>query len=297
MGGTTKSEVRDISYGRGKPKIRVYLAPESGFSVASVIIYGEKEALLIDTQWTRSNAYRVCAEICELGVDLTQIFVTHAHPDHYFGTGYIKEQFPDAKVYAPEQTAHFYNTQFDEKIEHWTEVIGRHNVCLKKCQIDVLPADNKLYVEGMEVIIYPDRMGDLKYNSLVWIPELKTVYGSDILFNKSHPFTCEVTKSERKKWMEDIEFIEKLNPEVIIPGHFLPGTPFDYTVTDFMREYLLATEEVLASTKTEGEFFLEMSRRFQDSNINLLSNEMNASVFKGERPWDWREEGDEIDEY
>ncbi|MDR0916026.1 MAG: MBL fold metallo-hydrolase [Oscillospiraceae bacterium] len=290
-------EIRNIDFGKGKLKIRVFLAPESGFSVASVIVYGEKEALLIDTQWTRSNAYRVCAEICELGVDLTQIFVTHSHPDHYFGTGYIAEQFPDAVVYAPEQTAIFYNTQFDEKIEHWTEVIGRHNVCLKKTDVKVLPASNRLYVEGVEVVIYPDRMGDVKYNSLVWIPEIKTVYGSDILFNKAHPFTCEVTKSERKKWFEDIEFIEALKPDVIIPGHFLQGTLFDYSVLEYMKSYLIATEEVLATTKTEGEFFIEMCRRFPDSTINMLSNEMNASVFKGDRPWDWREEGDEIDEY
>jgi hypothetical protein len=139
-------------------------------------------------------------------------------------------------------------------------------------------------------------MGDVKYNSLVWVPAIKTVYGSDILFNKSHPFTCEVTRAERKKWMEDIDFIEELKPETIIPGHFLPGTLFDYSVLNYMRSYLIATEEELKTTKTEGEFFIEMCRRFPDSNINMLSNEMNAAVFKGDRPWDWREEGDEITE-
>jgi glyoxylase-like metal-dependent hydrolase (beta-lactamase superfamily II) len=191
-------EVRNIDFGEGKLKVRVFLAPESGFSVASVIIYGEKDAMLIDTQWTRSNAYRVCAEICELGRDLKTIFVTHSHPDHYFGTAYIAEQFPGVTCYAPQQTVDFYNTQFYEKIDHWTEVIGRHNVCTKTVELVPLPDDNKLLIEGNEVIIYPDRMGDVKYNSLVWIPAIKTVYGSDILFNESHPFTCEVTKEERQ---------------------------------------------------------------------------------------------------
>ena len=112
-------EVRTVEHGPGKLGTKVFFSPESGFSVASVIVYGEKEAVLIDTQWTRSNAYRVCAEICELGRELTTIFVTHAHPDHYFGTAYIAEQFPGVKFYAPAETCHFYNTQFYEKIDHW----------------------------------------------------------------------------------------------------------------------------------------------------------------------------------
>ncbi|MDR2501924.1 MAG: MBL fold metallo-hydrolase [Oscillospiraceae bacterium] len=286
-------EVRNIDFGEGKLKLRVFFAPESGFSVASVIVYGEKEAMLIDTQWTRANAYRVCAEICELGRELTTIFVTHAHPDHYFGTAYIAEQFPGVKCYAPQQTVDFYNTQFYEKIDHWTEVIGKMNVCTKTTELLSLPADGKLYVEGEEVKIFDDRMGDLKYNSLVWIPAIKTVYGSDILFNQSHPFTCEVTKGERKKWMEDIEFIEELAPDVIIPGHAKPGTLFDYSCLKFMREYLIATEEVLADTKTAGDFFLQMCKRFPDANLVMLSNEMNANVFKGGRDWNWRDDGEE----
>ncbi|MDR0861445.1 MAG: MBL fold metallo-hydrolase [Oscillospiraceae bacterium] len=287
-------EVRNIDFGEGKLKIRVFFAPESGFSVASVIVYGEKEAMLIDTQWTRANAYRVAAEICELGVELKTIFVTHSHPDHYFGTAYIAEQFPGVKCYAPKQTVEFYNTQFYEKIEHWTEVIGKYNVCTKTTELIPLPDDNKLYIEGEEVVIWPERMGDVKYNSLVWIPAIKTAYGSDIIFNQSHPFTCEVSKAERVKWMEDIDFIEALKPDVIIPGHAKPGTLFDYSCLKFMREYLIATEEVLASTKDAGAFFLEMCKRFPDANLVMLSNEMNANVFKGGREWDWREEGDEI---
>jgi hypothetical protein len=169
-------------------------------------------------------------------------------------------------------------------------------VCLKKTDIIPLPAENKLFIEGEEVVIFPEQMGDVKYNSLVWIPSIKTVYGSDILFNESHPFTCEVSKAERVKWMEDIDLIESLKPEVIIPGHAKPGMPFDESCLKFMRAYLTATEEELVATKTAGEFFLAMCKRFPTSNLVMLSNEMNANVFKGGRDWDWREEGDKIEE-
>ena len=287
-------EVRTVEFGEGKLGVKVFYAPESGFSVASVILYGKEKCMLIDTQWTRSNAYRVCAEICELGRDLETIFVTHSHPDHYFGTGYIAEQFPGVKCYAPQQTVDFYNTQFFDKIDHWTEVIGKHNVCTKTVELMPLPADNKLWLEGEEIVIYPDQMGDVKYNSLVWIPSIKTVYGSDILFNESHPFTCEVTKAERKLWMADIDLIESLKPECIIPGHAKPGMLWDESCLKFMRAYLIATEEVLEATKTAEQFFTEMCRRFPTANLVMLSNEMNANVFKGGRDWGWRDDDADV---
>ena len=286
-------EVRLVDHGKGKLKTLVYFAPEDGFSVASVIVYGEKEAVLIDTQWRRSDAYRVAALISELGRDLTHIFVTHAHPDHYFGTAYIAEQFPGVKCVAPKDCYKMIYDQFYDKIDHWTQVIGKLNVCTKRVELEQLGDDKCIMIEGERIEIFTERMGDVKYNSLVWIPSIKTVYGSDILFSESHPFTCEVTKAERQKWLEDLDFIESLKPEVIIPGHAKPGMPFTLCSVDFTRAYLHATEEVLASTRTAGEFFLEMCRRFPNANLVMLSNEMNATVFKGGREWNWRE--DDVD--
>jgi hypothetical protein len=66
--------------------------------------------------------------------------------------------------------------------------------------------------------------------------------------------------------------------------------PFTHCSVDFTREYLHATEEVLENTKTAGEFFLEMCRRFPTANLVMLSNEMNATVFKGDREWNWRDD-------
>jgi len=133
-------------------------------------------------------------------------------------------------------------------------------------------------------------MGDLKYNTVVWIPSIKTIYASDVLFNQSHPFTCEVTAEERQQWIKDIERLEKMGAEVIIPGHQKVGMPFDNSSYIFTKEYLVATEEELAKTKDEGTFFMTMAKRFPDANLIFLSNEMNSAVFKGGRHWDWRDE-------
>jgi hypothetical protein len=130
---------------------------------------------------------------------------------------------------------------------------------------------------------------------VVWIPSIKTLYGSDVLFNEAHPFTCEVTADERAQWIRDVEMLEKMGAETIIPGHQKPGMPFDTSNYTFMKNYLYATEEAIASTKSEGDFYYEMCNKFPEANL-FISNTMNAGVFKGGKDWNWREDDVKVGE-
>ena len=281
-------EVRINDHGSHLLSTKVFFSDEKGFEVASVIVMGKTNAVLIDAQWTLSNAHRVIAEIAETGRHLETIYVTHAHPDHYFGLGVIAEAFPSARVTALASVARTINRQFFGKLDHWEKVIGPTNVCRKTVNIESL-SQNSIELEGRRIEIIPEVLGDMKYNSVVWIPSIKTLYGSDVLFNQAHPFTCEVTPQERQQWIRDIERLEKMGAEVIIPGHQKPGMPFDSSSCTFTKDYLVATEEELARTKDEGCFYYAMVRHFPDANL-FISNEMNAGVFKGGKHWNWKDE-------
>jgi glyoxylase-like metal-dependent hydrolase (beta-lactamase superfamily II) len=282
-------EIRINQHGPDLPATKVFFSDESGFAVASVIVMGRTDAALIDAQWSLSNGHRVAAEILETGKELKAIYITHAHPDHYFGLGPIAEAFPGAKVIALPSVASTINKQMFGKIEHWRNIIGPTNVPTKAVNIEPM-SRNWFELEGHRIEIIPEVMGDMKYNTAVWIPSIKTLYGSDVLFNQSHPFTCEITAEERRQWLKDVERLEKMGAEVVIPGHQKPGMPFDNSSFDFMKEYLIATEEELARTKTTEAFFYAMAMRFPGANLLFLSDEMNAAVFKGGRDWDWRED-------
>ncbi|MCL5734376.1 MAG: MBL fold metallo-hydrolase [Actinobacteria bacterium] len=282
-------EIR-LNAAAGRPvSTRVIFSDEPGFEVASVIVTGATEAILIDAQWTLSNAHRVVAEILETGKNLKTIYITHAHPDHYFGAGAIAQAFPRARVVAVPADAHMINAQFFGKMEIWESVIGTHNVCRSMVKVEPLEGDH-LELEGHRLEILADIMGDMRYNTMVWIPSVKTLYASDVLFNQAHPFTCEVTPDERRQWIGEIDKIESLGAEVIIPGHQKPGMPFDRSSLDFTREYLVATEEELARTAHVASFYYAMAERFPEADLGHLSNEMNANVFKGGRDWHWRED-------
>jgi len=280
-------EVRLNTHGRNSLATKVFFSDESGFEVGSVIVTGRTDAVLIDAQWTLSNAHRVIAEILETDKHLTTIYITHAHPDHYFGLGIIAEAFPEARVIALPSVAHVINKQFFGKIEHWEKVIGVINVPRKTATIEPLGEDC-FELEGERIEIIPEVMGDMKYNTVVWIPSVRTVVGSDVLFNQAHPFTCELTAEERQQWIRDIERLEKLDAEVIIPGHQKPGMPFDSSSFGFTKDYLVATEEELVRTEDVAGFYYAMVKHFPEANL-FISNEMNANVFKGGMSWNWRE--------
>lgn len=281
-------EVRLIANAAQPLSIKVYYCDEDAFEVASVLVMGKTDAVLIDAQWTLSSTHELIAEILKTGKKLKTVYLTHAHPDHYFGAGVIAQAFPEARIVAIPSEADIMNSQFFGKLEIWENTIGAHNICRTSCHVESLTEDF-IELEGQRLEIMTKVMGDMAYNTMVWIPSIKTLYASDVLFNQAHPFTCEITAPERQQWMKDIEKIIAMDAEVIIPGHAKPGMQFDKSACEFTRDYLIATEEELARTDSIGEFYYAMAERFRGAHLIHLSNEMNANVFKGDRDWHWRE--------
>jgi len=286
------SEVILTYHGEGKLATKTYFADEAAFCVGSVIIMGKKECVLIDCQFNKSNAHRLIAEILETGLELKTIFATHLHPDHYWGLGEIERAFPNAKCYMLPEEVPLYGDQYQPKLDDWIETIGEGNLCRKQCE-NLLPLEDRcIMLEGERIEVIEHIMGDLKWNSVVWIPSIKTLYGSDVIFNKAHPFTCEVSTEQRLQWIGDLERLDReLKPEVVIPGHQKPGCLLDRRAIGYTVDYLKATEEAMKETNDAASFFYFMEKRFPNNAISMLSNEMNAKVFKDPNfEWGWESE-------
>jgi len=289
-----KSHVILTTHGEGKLATKTYFADEAGFSVASVIVMGKKECVLIDCQWTRSNAHRVIAEILDTGLELKAVFATHMHPDHYWGMGEIEQAFPRAEYYMLPEEVPMYSDQYQKKLDDWIDVVGEINLCRKQCE-NLLPLESRcIELEGERIEVMEHIMGDLRWNSVVWIPSIKTLYGSDVIFNGAHPFTCEVSSKERQEWIAELERLEReLQPDVVIPGHQKPGCPLDRGGIKYTIDYLKATQEELDNIKGlepkigTAVFFRNMELRFPNDVISMYSNDMNAKVQSGEFIWGW----------
>src|SRR3954468_18963692 len=73
---------------------------------SATLIYGEQDAILVDTFLTVEQCNGLADAIVASGKTLKAIYVTHAHGDHFFGITVLQDRFPGVKALAtPEVVA------------------------------------------------------------------------------------------------------------------------------------------------------------------------------------------------
>ena len=67
--------------------------PKGGSPVASTLIYGSEDAVLTDPAFTTDQASALGDWVAGKDRNLTDIFITHGHGDHWFAAGSLAERF------------------------------------------------------------------------------------------------------------------------------------------------------------------------------------------------------------
>lgn len=68
--------------------------------ICSTLILGERDAVLVDTAITVDQNQKLVDWIATSGKNLTAIYATHGHGDHFFGVNTIRKKFPKARFIA-----------------------------------------------------------------------------------------------------------------------------------------------------------------------------------------------------
>src|SRR5271169_6299767 len=67
---------------------------------SSTLIYGKRDAVLVDTFLTTEQSRTLLDRIDASGKNLIAIYITHGHGDHFFGLASLLERFPLARAVA-----------------------------------------------------------------------------------------------------------------------------------------------------------------------------------------------------
>ncbi len=256
-------------------RYRVFLHSYLGFNSNSTLVYGERDAVLIDASHLLSDTHRMVAEIIPMRKKLTHIYVSHFHPDHHFGLKVLKSAFPHAKIVALPSVVKDIVFTASDKVDLWA--IDRFGDDVPHGTIIPTPlSEPRLELEG-EVLEFSDGWeGDSVNNSAVWIPSMKVVCATDIAFHDCHLWPIESDVARREKWRDDIRRLREFGARIIIPGHcdlekirILEEVQEDgartYTdCVDWSVEYLNRYEEVYDTAKTGGEMVEKMTRFYPD---------------------------------
>jgi glyoxylase-like metal-dependent hydrolase (beta-lactamase superfamily II) len=213
--------------------LSVYTSDAYGYAVTSTIIYGEREAMLIDPQFLKTPANEVVDLIKASGRELTTIYSTHAHPDHFLGVATILDAFPNAKYVALPQVRERIVTAWPGRRNFWFPTYGDELPGEEAILPEAL-SEPKIMLEGHEFLITGEQIGlDGAGNSFVWVPAIKAAITGDIIFN-SHLRP----PADTAPLYETLDRIAALGPEIVVAGHQAIGTANDPQVLNFIREYI-----------------------------------------------------------
>jgi glyoxylase-like metal-dependent hydrolase (beta-lactamase superfamily II) len=254
--------------------------PAGSKNKTATLVTGENEALLVDAAFTRADGYRLAAEILDSGKKLTTVFVSHGDPDFYFGAEVIADAFPGAKFVAAPIVIEHIQHSYEGKLKAW-KALGPN---LPTRLVDIEPLAGDLTLEGhrFELKGGPAGLPDRHY---LWQAEQRVILGGVLLFQHEHVWVADTpTPGDRAAWIDLLDEMAALQPELVVPGHRLPGTPADASAITNTRDYLVTFEEELAKA-ADGAALTEALFNRYPGNGMLIAAQIGAKVAKGEMKW------------
>lgn len=223
------------------------------------LISGERDAVLIDALIVREEASRAVDWIRATGKNLTTVYITHGHGDHFFGLNTILAAFPNARAVTAARVVPEAQEQVSPGyMQFWNAVfpgqIPEHPIVPEALDGDVID------LEGQELRIITVGQSDAHTTTIVYIPSLDAVIAGDVAYNGIHQWLLSTDHEKRMQWIASIEKIEALKPKIVVAGHKRPGSRDDdpATILDNTKTYIRDFDRSLSESHSAQELVDKM---------------------------------------
>ena len=263
-------------------KLEVFNASENSFGVASVIVSGKTDAVLIDAQFTLEDAEKVARQIKKSGRKLTTIYISHTDPDFYFGLEVFKKYFPEVTAYASPATVESIKATAQKKLDVWGERLGKaitSNIVLPQ----VLKG-NSIDLEGQKLEI--TGLEEFPSKTFVWIPSIKAAVGGINVFGTTFNLWMAdaQTPEARREWIDILDKIEALHPQIVVPAHADSQSPFDIAAVKHTKSYIQFYQQALKTNKTSESLIKAIKAKYPTLTFDTAL-QIGAKVNTGEMKW------------
>jgi glyoxylase-like metal-dependent hydrolase (beta-lactamase superfamily II) len=191
----------------------------------STIIYGDREAILVDAQFIKNDIIELGNVIEQLDKTLTTIFITHGHVDHYFGIDILAERFPGVRVVATRKVVDDIVAREKQDLATFSTWFGDDLVV--PTSIPEPLDDDGLVIEGHRLQVIDVDQADISPSSALYAPQLGAVIAGDLAYNGIHQMLALTGPAEWKRWAASVEDIAALRPRTVVAGHKKPEASDD----------------------------------------------------------------------
>jgi glyoxylase-like metal-dependent hydrolase (beta-lactamase superfamily II) len=228
--------------------------------MASTLIYGSIDAVLTDPGMTADQARVLGDWIAEHDRNLTDIFITHGHGDHWFAAGLLAERF-GARIVASAGTIAQMRGNAAARPLLWDKV---YTGIPDSPVTAVTVPGNRFTLEGQELVIVEVGATDSDDTTVLHVPDLELVVAGDVIYNGVHMYLAQsAIVGGFGPWRDAIDTVEALEPRHIVAGHQNKQLDDDAErqIAE-TRQYLDDAEALLRTETTAIDFFNAKLERY-----------------------------------
>jgi len=245
---------------------------------SSTLIWGKRDAVLVDTFLTQEQSKLQADWVAASGKNLTAIYVTHGHGDHFFGLAPLLERFPQARAVATAPVVEAMRAQLSpESIDGFWRRLFPGEIADRLLVAEPLQ-ENSFQLEGHALVPVETGRTDTASSTSLHVPSIGLLVAGDVVYNGIHPYLAETDTRSRAEWIASLDKLEALRPQVVVAGHKVPDAADDPDDIERTRQYLRDFNRVEAATTTALELYEAMLELYPDrANPGSLWSGANAA--------------------
>jgi glyoxylase-like metal-dependent hydrolase (beta-lactamase superfamily II) len=226
-------------------------------AMASTLIYGEQDAVLVDAFMTVAQATALADWVASKKKNLTTIYITHGHGDHWFGVGTILKRFPNTRVVATSSTVKVMQVNASPQgLAQWGAAFPG------QVPADLVIAEvlrrNVIELEGRELAVVELGHTDTDATTCLHVPSIGLVVAGDAAYNDVHLYLVESTGEQRREWLAALDKIESLSPRAVVATHKRPENDDSPRIIEETRQYIRDFDRLKKSTSGPQELYEKM---------------------------------------
>jgi len=227
-------------------------------AMTSTLIYAKRDAVLVDAFMTIKQADALADWVRASGKNLTTIYITHGHGDHWFGIGTILERFPNARAVAtPDVVKVMRQHASPEVLEKVWKAAFPGQISERLVIAEELKG-NVIELEGHELVAVELGHTDTDYTTCLNVPSIGLVVAGDAAYNDVHLYLVESNPKTRLEWISALDKIESLNPHAVIASHKRPDREDNPRIIEETRKYIRDFDRLAEMTTTAQELYDKM---------------------------------------